>query len=299
MASSYGGIWPAVLTPIGPDGRPHLDAVERLTDLFATQKLGGLYVTGSTGQWPLLGIEDRKAVVERVVKAAAGRLPVMVHVGATALDDAVALARHAESVNADAISSVTPIYYSYGPDVVFEAYRQVGASTGLPLYVYHFSGANTLKLDPADYARRVLELPNIAGMKYTDLDLYTLGVIHATAGERLFLFSGADEVMCQAVLSGAGAAIGTFYNVWGPACQTARERFAAGDVALGQSFQLRFQTAIHRVLRSGSIWSFMRAAMQRKYGIDVGMPRAPLGVGDKPWSDAAVEEVLALVDGAN
>jgi N-acetylneuraminate lyase len=103
-------------------------------------------------------------------------------------------------------------------------------------------------------------------------------------------------VMCHAVLSGAVGAIGTFYNLWGPACRRARQAFVAGSVAAGRAFMLRFQTAIARVLSAGSAWTFLRAALRLKYRIDIGMPRPPLGAADKPWSDADVERMIALVD---
>jgi N-acetylneuraminate lyase len=293
----YSGIWPALLTPIGDDGRPNLDAVGKLVELFASQGLDGLYVTGSTGQWPVLTPEMRMAVVERAVKAASGKMPVMAHVGAASLEDSVALAKQAAKVGADAVSSVTPIYYPFGPDVVFEFYRRIATATDLPLYTYHLSTVSQMALDPVEYAKRVMDLPNAAGMKITSVDLYTFGLIRGAAGDRLTLFSGADEVLCQATLAGAVGAIGTFYNVWGPSCRKAWKATMDGDVATGRDFQSRFQKAIHRVLRSGSTWSFLRAAVRRKYGIDVGMPRAPLGLLDKPWAEADVDEVLALVDG--
>jgi N-acetylneuraminate lyase len=298
MTPRFGGLWPAMLTPTAPDGRPALAVCEQLVDLFARQRLGGIYLVGSTGQWPLFTVEERKAVAECVVKAAAGRLPVMVHVGAATTADAVALAEHAARVGASAVSAVGPIYYGHSPDAVFEYYRRIGSATSLPLFAYHLSGVSQMKLGPREYAERLLAVPNVAGMKITDHDLYPFGLIHAFAGDRLQLFSGADEVMCHAVLSGAVGAIGTFYNLWGPACARAREATVGGDVAAGRAFMLRFQTAIADVLGSGGTWSFLRAAMRLKYGIDVGMPRPPLGATDRPWGDADVRRVVEMVDGA-
>ena len=71
-------------------------------------------------------------------------------------------------------------------------------------------------------------------------------------------------LLCQAVLSGAIGAIGTFYNLFGPSCARAREAVVAGSIDTGREFMARFQTAISRVLGSGSIWTFLRAAMRRK-----------------------------------
>ena len=297
MTTRFGGVWPAMLTPIGADGRPDLGACERLVDLFARQGLGGIYLVGSTGQWPLLTVAERKAIADRVVRAAAGRLPVMVHVGAATTADAVELAEHAARSGASAVSAVGPTYYPHSPDSVFEFYRRVGSATGLPLFVYHLSGVSKMGLGPRPFTARLLDVPNVAGIKYTDLDLYTLGLIHAAAGDRLQLFSGADEVMCHAVLSGAVGAIGTFYNVWGPACAAGRAAAVAGDMTTATAFTRRFQTALAEVLDSGGTWSFLRAAMRLKYGIDVGMPRPPRGAADRPWADADVKRVLDLVDG--
>lgn len=293
-----GGLWPALLTPIDPEGRPAFDVIDALVDLFVRQGLDGLYIVGSTGQWPLFSREERCAIAERVMQTAAGRIPVMVHVGAAATNDAVFLARHAASIGADAISTVAPIYYPHSADVVFEYYRQVGLATELPLYVYHLSLVNQLRLPPQDYVRRLLDLPHIAGMKITDLDLNLFGLIRGHAGDRLRLFSGADEVVCHAVLSGAIGAIGTFYNLWGPVCGKARQAAEQGKTAACRDFMLTFQGAIARVIQSGSIWSFLRAAMQRKYQIDIGQPRPPLGTRDQAWTDADVDAVIASVDNA-
>lgn len=298
MNSKFRGLWPAFLTPLDADGKPALSTVEQLTELFIRQGLDGLYVTGSTGQWPLLTFAERCAIAERVVQSAKGRMPIMVHVGAASTEEAVALARHAQKIGADAVSAVAPTYYGHSADVVFGHYRAIGAAAELPLFVYHLSQVNQLSLHPEEYVRRLLELPNIAGMKITDRDLYLFGLMHAYAGDRLQLFSGADEVMCQAVLSGAVGAIGTFYNLWGPTCRQARLAMAAGDVAGSTAFMLRLQQAIAAVLQSGSIWTFLRHALQLKYGLDVGMPRPPLGSADKPWADHDVRRVIALVDGS-
>src|SRR6516162_4132280 len=147
MTTRFSGIWPAMLTPLTETGQINHEQIEKMVELFVRQKLGGLYILGSTGQWPLLNIEQRQGTAERIVKTAAGRIPVMVHVGAVATEDAVILARHAARI---------------GADIVFEHYRRIGAATDLPLFVYHLSIVNQIALDPRDYAERVLNLPHIA-----------------------------------------------------------------------------------------------------------------------------------------
>ena len=61
---------------------------------------------------------------------------------------------------------------------------------------------------------------------------------------------------------------------------------------------LAFGKMIDRVLTADNMWTFHRQVMQRKYGIDVGPPRAPLGTAETPWDDSELDELIALVDGA-
>ena len=287
-----------MFTPLDASGQPALGEAEKLVELFVQQKLDGIYLLGSTGQGPLLSVPERQAMTECVVRTAAGRIPVMVHVGAVSTDDSVALARHASQIGADGISSVGPIYYRAGTEAVFEHYRRIGEAGELPFFVYHLSSVNTLALGGREYVDRLLGLPHIAGMKFTDRDLYQLGLICAYAGDRLQVFSGADELLCQSAMCGVIGAIGTFYNVWGPACQTARAAFVGGSVAAGSRFMTAFQLALDEILSSQSTWTFLRAAMRLKYNIDIGACRSPLGVTDRPWKDTDVERLLASVDAA-
>lgn len=299
MNRPFSGLWPAMLTPLDSAGRPALKEAEKLVRLFVKQELDGIYLLGSTGQGLLLSVAERMQIAECVVSAAAKQIPVMVHVGAIATADAVTLASHAAKIGADAVSSVAPVYYRFGADAVFEHYRQIGAAGALPFFVYHYSGVNSLTLGGRDYVDRLLKLPNIAGLKFTDRDLYQLGLICNYAADRLQIFSGADELLCQAVLSGAAGAIGTFYNVWGPACRAARQATADGSADAGRQFMAVFQAVLDEVLSSQSTWSFIRAAMRIKYDIEIGPCRSPLGVTDRPWKDADVERLVASVDGVS
>lgn len=298
MQLAEGRVWPAMLTPLDDDGTPRLSVIDRLVDVFVQQELGGLYVLGSTGQGILLPVETRRQVAKRVVQAAAGRIPVMLHVGAVATDDAVALAEHAAEIGADAVSSVPPIYYPARFDAVLEHYRRVGSATDLPFFPYHASFLAQALPPAAQYAEQLLDLPNVAGMKFTDHNMYVLGLLHEYSGGRLFLFSGADELLCQAAVSGASGAIGSFYNVFGDVCQQVRQAFVAGDVQRGRRFMLCFQRTIDSILVRGGPWGFFRQAMQQKYDLDVGPPRAPLAVCEPPWDPADVERIIQEVETA-
>lgn len=289
MKEIFKGLWSAMFTPTDEAGAPEMEQLEKLVHLLIAQEQDGLYILGSTGQGVLFTEAQRKAVLERVIKVTAGRVPVMVQVGALTTAEAVRLATHAAECGADAISSVAPIYFSGSVANALQHYKKIASATNLPFFPYQL-GNNTMGDIPL-FIEQLLQIPNIAGMKLTTGQLMEISAIHLQAGDQLKLFSGADELLCHASLCGANGAIGSFYNLWGVACKRVLEAFREGDFELAKNFMLEFQRTILYVLPN--IWTFFRKAMQLKYGIDIGRTKAPLGLNQEEWPD---EEVLALSD---
>ena len=288
MKKDFKGLWPAMFTPVDSNGDPAIDQLEKLVELLISQGMDGLYILGSTGQGVLFTEDQRKKVAAAVTEMAAGRAPVIVQVGALTTDEAVRLAKHAAQCGADGISSVGPIYFGGSVNMAMEHYHAIASATDLPFFPYQL-GDNSIPSETIAFAKRVLELPNIAGMKLTTNHLLQISSIHNFAGGRLKLFSGSDELFCHASLCGTVGAIGSFYNLWGGPCKQVMTEFQNGNYRLAKEFMLTFQQVIQTVLPN--IWTFLRKAMQLKYGIDIGRTKAPLGNTHTEWKD---DEVMAM-----
>lgn len=293
MKEKFKGLWPAMFTPVLDNGEPAYEEMEKLVELLTSQQLNGLYLLGSTGQGLLFTEAQRKKVTEVVCKASAGRIPVIIHVGALTTAESVRLAQHAEKCGVDGISSVPPIYYTGNADTALAHYRKIAGSTGLPFFPYQL-GDNSIPGDVHSFIEKLLEIPNVTGMKLTTNQLLNISSIHNQAGDRLKLFSGSDELFCHATLCGTVGAIGTFYNVWGVECKYIISEFVKGNYDLGKKFMLAFQDVIQLVLPN--VWTFLRKAMLLKYGIDIGKTKEPLGNVHKEWQDDHVRAILEKVE---
>lgn len=288
MKKDFKGLWPAMLTPVNKQGEPAMDQLEKLVELLISQGMDGLYILGSTGQGVLFTEEQRKKVTSLVIEVTAKRCPVMVQVGSLTTDESVRLAKHAEKSGADAVSSVGPIYYAPSAAMALEHYKTIATATSLPFLPYQL-GDNSIPGETISFVSKLLEIPNVAGMKLTTNQLLEISAIHNFAGARLKLFSGSDELFCHASLCGTVGAIGSFYNLWGMACKHVMTEFKNGNFQLGKEFMLTFQQVIRLVLPN--IWTFLRKAMLIKYNIDIGKNKAPLGNTHTEWKD---DEVMAL-----
>ena len=300
MAAITGGVWPAVCSALDENGEPNLEAMDQLVELFNEQQLDGLYMLGSTGQGPALSVATRKKIAERVIKTNAGRLPVIVHVGAVSTDDAIVLARHAADCGADAISSVPPIYFPADVELTFEHYRRIASATDRPFFPYHAAFAGMSVPPPDEYARRVQDLPNISGMKITDPNAHTFTLLRKHLGDDLVLFSGFDELMCHTIISGSNGAIGTWMNLFGPALKKVYHEFLGGNIELAKRFAADFgdMTEWTILKRRARCNPFLRRAMQIKYNIDIGKGRTAFESDLVTIDDADVHRYIELVDGS-
>ncbi|HEY0670288.1 MAG TPA: dihydrodipicolinate synthase family protein [Sphingobacteriaceae bacterium] len=280
------GLWPAMFTPVNQEGKLNVPELEKLIEMLIKEGVDGLYILGSTGQGFLFGEEERKKIAELTIQIVNNRTGIIVQVGAISTDECVRLAKHAAKAGADAISSVGPIYYGASVNMAFEHYRKIAEATDLPFIPYQIGAAtNDVMVD------KLLKIPNIVGMKLTTANLLEISSVYRQTAGNWQLFSGADELICQAALCGTAGAIGSTYNVLPATFKKLREDFLQGRTSMASEFMLTFQNLIQDILPV--IWTFYRRAMQLKHNIDMGDPKAPLLPGTLKWSD---EEVLAILD---
>jgi N-acetylneuraminate lyase len=291
MTEWFTGVWPAMVTPMHDDGSHRVESVAPLVEKLVKEGAGGLYLCGSTGQGPLLTVEERKAVAEAAVAAGAGRLPIMVQVGAVRVEDCIELARHAASIGADAVSSVGPLYYPPSLRSAMEHYRRIGEATDLPFYAYNFA----LPDCPVDaFVEALLRVPNIRGIKFTNRDTYELARLKIASGDRLNVLSGADECFLAAKAQGADGAIGSTQNVAMPLFRAVTGAAEAG--LWGEARALMMETV--RLVHDVTIGSGLAAlhAILTEEGIPCGRPRHPLPPLDSAGRTAALAAYRARME---
>ena len=109
--TKYQGIIPAFYACYDDSGEVSPERVRAFTEYLIGKKVPGVYVGGSSGECIYQSVAERKAVLEAVIEQAAGRITVIAHVACNNTRDSMELAAHAESVGADCIAAIPPIYF--------------------------------------------------------------------------------------------------------------------------------------------------------------------------------------------
>lgn len=206
----FKGVVPALLTVFDKDENIDEMGMRQLVSFLLDKGVNGLYLTGSTGEGFTMSSIERMRVVEIVMDEVAGRVPVVVHVGAIGTKLSIELAQHAERAGADGISSVPPFYWRFNEDQIVKYYEDIANATSLPMIVYNVPLVGLLGMNAI---KRLAQIENVKGIKYTALSLYEITQIKDEIGEDFLVYSGADEMAMAGLLAGADGIVGSFYNV--------------------------------------------------------------------------------------
>jgi N-acetylneuraminate lyase len=205
-------ILPALVTPLTASGDLDVRSSERLIDHLYQKGVGGLYLTGSTGEGIYLSREIRQRLVEVAIGMSRGRGKVIVHVGAIQSSLARELADHAARAGADAVSSIPPFAGGYSWAEVQAFYTELAAKSRLPVIAYYIPGL-TGQLRTVDELASLLGIPNIGGYKFTEYNLYTMQRLLLRFNRDQIMYNGPDEMLALGLQFGAHGGIGTTYNV--------------------------------------------------------------------------------------
>src|SRR5512137_105509 len=136
VEAGFRGVFPYLVSPIDANGRVREDVLTRLVNDLIAAGVHGLTPLGSTGEFAYLDREQRQRVVEVVVQAARGRVPVVAGVASTTTADAVAQAKAYEKIGADGILAVLEAYFPVNEDGVVSYFTAIGQATPLPVVLY-------------------------------------------------------------------------------------------------------------------------------------------------------------------
>jgi 2-dehydro-3-deoxy-D-pentonate aldolase len=166
----FEGLMPALVTPFDEDGEIDLRATEAVVERHIEAGVDGISALGSTGEFSHLTGPERRRFAEALVGMVDGRVPLVVGVGTTGTREAVDLARHAESVGADGVLSVSPFYWKVGEEALFRHFVTVAESVEIPTLVYNFPMLTGIDLSPALVGRLAAECSSIVGIKDTVIE---------------------------------------------------------------------------------------------------------------------------------
>lgn len=236
----------ALLTPFC-DGALDEDALARFADWQVGQGSQGLVPCGTTGEAPVLGMEEFRRTVEITVEAVAGRVPVIAGCGANDTAKAVKLAEISRKAGADAVLVVAPYYNKPGPEGQFAHFRAVHDAADLPFILYNIPGRTAVDVTLATMQRMRKNLSNFAGLKDATGDLARVPEQRLALGKDFIQLSGEDATAVGFNAMGGQGCISVTANIAPALCAGMQKATLDGDYEKARDIQDRLMP-LHEAL---------------------------------------------------
>jgi len=288
MKADFSGVLPYLVSPIKTDGSVDAEVLGRLCDDLIKAGVHGLTPLGSTGEFAYLDRRQKERVVEVVVEAASGRVPVVAGVAATTTGDAIAQTRAMEKLKVDGILAVLEAYFPLPDSGVVDYFGAIARATALPVVLY--TNPNFQRADltlPA--IEKLAAIDNIVGLKDASNNTGRLLTIMNRVGERLAIYSASAHIPAAVMLIGGKGWMA------GPACVIPRQSVELYDLCRAKKWeeamilQRRLWT-LNECFAKYNLAACIKGGL-RLQGYAVGDPLPP----QAPLSAAGTEEVASAL----
>jgi len=289
LATDFGRVLTAVVTPFDKDMAVNYDQARKLARHLAEAGSDGLVVAGTTGESPTLSKEEKIELFRVIVEEVGGQATVLAGTGSYDTAGSVALTQAAEKVGVDGVMLVVPYYNKPSQEGLYQHFKTIAKSTNLPVLLYNIPGRTGVNLLPATVAR-LAEIENIVAIKEAAGSMDQVSELRRLLPDHFAIYSGDDSLTLPMLSLGAKGVVSVASHVVGLRIKEMVNAFMAGNVTLATQIHLQLYP-IFKGLFVTSNPVPVKAALNM-LGFQVGPPRLPL-VEATPAEKESIKKVLA------
>jgi 4-hydroxy-tetrahydrodipicolinate synthase len=201
MRSTWAGVFPAVTTQFHEDQSLDLAATERHLEALIASGVRGLIMCGSLGENQALDPTEKRQVVERAIRVAAKRVPVLSGVAEMSTAAACQYVRDCEKLGADGFMVMPAMVYKADGREALHHFRRVAGATGLPWMLYNNPVGYPVDITPPQFAE-LADLANLVAIKESSANTRRITELRIEVGDRFALFVGVDDLLLEAAVLG-------------------------------------------------------------------------------------------------
>ena len=275
--TKYKGVIPAFYACYDENGEISQERVKSLVQYFIDKGVKGIYVNGSSGECIYQSVEDRKQIIEAVMKVAKGKLTVINHVACNNTKDSIELAKHSESVGVDAIAAIPPIYFKL-PEYSIAAYWNAmsAAAPNTDFIIYNIPQLAGVALTGSLYAT-MRQNPRVIGVKNSSMPVQDIQMFVAAGGEDYIVFNGPDEQYLGGRLMGSEAGIGGTYGVMPDLFLKLESLIQERDLDTAKKLQYAINEVIYKMVSGkANMYAVAKEVLRLNENLDLGSVRQPL-----------------------
>ncbi|MFH1823669.1 MAG: 4-hydroxy-tetrahydrodipicolinate synthase [Candidatus Firestonebacteria bacterium] len=262
----------ALVTPF-KNGKVNEKKINELVEFHIKNKTSGIIPCGTTGESPTLSYEEHRRVIEIVVKAVRGKIPVMAGTGSNSTEEALELTKFAENAGVDGVLLVSPYYNKPTQKGLYLHFKKIAESVNIPMILYNIPGRCGVNIEPETMAK-LSQIKNIIGVKEASGSLDQVSKIIGLCGDNFDVLSGDDSLTLAMMAVGAKGVISVIANIVPKETADMVDSFLKGNLKKARELHYKL-LPIMKIMFIETSPIPIKTAMNLA-GMDVGELRLPL-----------------------
>jgi len=291
LATDFGRVITAMVTPFDKDFSVNYDLAKKLARHLVQSGSDGLVICGTTGESPTLTKEEKLELFRIVVEEIGGEATVIASTGSYDTAGSISLTQSAEKLGVDGLLLVTPYYNKPSQEGLYQHFKSIAFSTNLPVMLYDIPGRSVIGLAPATVAR-LAEIPNIIALKEAHSSMDQISELRRNLPDHFAIYSGDDSLTLPMLSLGSKGVISVASHIVGPRLKEMINAFLAGNVTLANQIHLELYPVFSGLFITSNPVP-VKAALNM-LGWQVGPPRLPL-VEATPQEKDSIKKMLGQV----
>ena len=271
----YEGMVAAVPTPFLANEEIDFAGVTKLVNHFAASGLHGLLIGGSTGEYSLMSMEERKTLIKTAVQAAAGKnVYIIAGCSAHRPKDTVEMVQYAGSAGADFALVLPPYYMCTSTQGIIDYFRTVGEASQIGIIVYHYPAATTVRIS-AETFLEISKLPHLVGVKDTAEMDHTCQLIKYFGDDDNFsVINGCEHLIMGTLAAGGNGTMGIIHNLAPKQMRAIWDAMQANDVKTARAINKTLMP-LYDMMEEEPFPGPVKAGLEL-LGLPGGVPRKPI-----------------------
>ncbi len=291
----FKGVGTALLTPFDNNLEVDYASLRKVCKLQNEGNVDAIIVLGTTGESPVISVEERKKILSTVIEETKHIPEIIVGTGTNDTRKVVELNKIAEELKADAVLIVNPYYNKGTQESLVEHYKYISERTSLPIILYNVPSRTGMNMLPETIVKIHEACKNVVGVKEACGNISQIAHLMSIKPDTLKVFSGNDDQTLPIMALGADGIISVFSNVYPKELKKITTAVFNNDLKSAQEFNNKYLSMMNALFVETSPSPLKYIA--NKLGLCeniLRLPLAPVSKKNEAFLDKEMEKMKSL-----
>jgi 4-hydroxy-tetrahydrodipicolinate synthase len=248
----FSGVGTALITPFDEKFNVDYSSLKKIVRFQVESNVDALIVLGTTGEAPVINLEEREKIIDTVVEEVKGRTKIIIGTGSNDTNKVVHLNKIAEKYNIDGLLIVNAYYNKGTQESIAAHFKYIEERTTLPIIIYNVPSRTGMNILPETVVKIIDQCPNVIGIKEACGNISQIAHLFAIKPDSFNVYSGNDDQTFPIMAFGGAGIISVFSNAFPKEKKMLTDALLSGDLKTARQLNNKYSKMMNLLFTEAS-----------------------------------------------